>query len=134
MILFLILVFCYTTLMDHPLRRVLAERRDRTAGAKERAQAAISEAEGKTREYEDRLRAARFEITQSREKQMAEWNAARDKAVGEARAAAGDRVREARKAIEADAERSRAELDPAIDALAGQVLEAVLRAQEAASS
>ncbi len=139
MILFLILVFCYTVLMDRPLRRVLAERREQTAGAQERAQAAIGEAEGKAREYEDRLRAARFEITQGREKQIAEWNAARDKAVSEARAAAGERAREARKAIEADAERSRAGLDPAIDALAGQVLEAVLPkhslpAQEAAAS
>ena len=126
MILFLILVFCYRVLMDSPLRRILAERREQTAGARERAEAAIADAEAKTRAYGDQLRAARFEITQGREKQIAEWNAAREKATAEAREAANARVRDARKTVEAEAERSRAALDPAVDELAGQILKAVL--------
>ena len=46
--------------------------------------------------------------------------------MGEVRAAAQTRTREAREAVAADAERSRAAMEPAIDALAGQVLAAVL--------
>ncbi len=126
MILFLLLVFCYTALVDKPLRRTLAERRERTVGAVEKAQAAIANAEEKAREYSDRLRAARVEIAQGREKQIASWNAGRDKAIGEAREAAQTRVREARTSIEADVQRSRAAMDASIDALAGRVLAAVL--------
>ncbi len=131
MILFLLLVGCYSALVDKPLRRVLAERRERTVGAKEKAAAAVAEAEAKAREYSEGLRAARSEVAANREKQVAGWVAGRDKALSEARAAAQARVREAREAAEADAERARAAMDPAIDALAGQVLAAVLPAAEA---
>ena len=79
MILFLLLVFCYTVLVDHPLRRTLAERRERTAGAQEKARAAIALAEEKTRHYQEQLRAARVEILANREKQVAGWNTAREK-------------------------------------------------------
>ncbi len=129
MILFLLLLFCYTVLVDHPLRRTLAERRGRTAGAQEKARAAVALAEEKARDYADRLRAARVEMLRNREKQVAGWNAAREKAVGETREAAQARVREARLAVEADAQRSRASLDGAIDALAGEILTAVLPAE-----
>ena len=129
MILFLLLVFCYTVLVDHPLRRTLAERRERTAGAQEKARAAVALAEEKTRHYQEQLRAARVEILANREKQVAGWNTAREKAVTETREAAQARVRQARLAVEADAERSRASLDPAIDALAGEILTAVLPAE-----
>ena len=129
MILFLLLVFCYTVLVDHPLRRTLAERRERTAGAQEKARAAVALAEEKARHYQNQLQLARVEILQSREKQVAGWNAARENAVNEAREAAQTRVREARAAVQADAERSRASLDPAIDSLAGEILATVLPAE-----
>lgn len=130
-ILFLLLVACYSALVDKPLRRVLAERRERTVGAKEKAAAAVAEAEAKTREYAEGLRTARAEVLAAREKQVAGWTADRDKALSEARAKAQTQVREAREASSADAERARAAMDPAIDALAGQVLAAVLPASEA---
>ncbi len=126
MLLFLLLVFCYTRLVDRPLRRTLAERRERTVGAREKAAAAVADAEAQAREYAEKLRAARVELAQGREKQIAVWNAERDKALREAREAAQARVREARAGLEADGVRSRAAMDPAIDALAGQILTAVL--------
>ncbi len=132
MLLFLLLVFCYTRLVDRPLRRTLEERRARTVGAREKAAASVADAERQTREYAGKLRAARVEMVQRREKQVAAWNAERDKALREAREAAQARVREARVGLEADGERSRAAMDPAIDALAGQILTAVLPAAEGA--
>ena len=132
-LLFLLLVACYSALVDRPLRRVLAERRERTVGAKEKAAAAVAEAEAKAREYAEGLRAARAEIAAGREKQVAGWTAGRDASLSEARSAAQTRIREAREATAADAERARAAMDPAIDALAGQVLSAVLPTVEARS-
>ncbi len=118
--------------MDRPLRRTLEERYARTVGAREKAAASVADAERQVREYGEKLRAARVELAQGREKQVALWNAERDKALREAREAAQTRVREARAGLEADGERSRAAMDPAIDALAGQILTAVLPAAEGA--
>ena len=126
MVLFLILVFCYAALVERPLRRVLGERRERTAGAVERAHASIAVAEAKAAEYESRLRAARVEMQQARERQIAGWNAERDGAIADARAAAGARVRSARAALEADGERTRAGMSESIDGLAEQILGRVL--------
>ena len=125
-ILFLLLIPCYTLLMHRPLARVLAERRRRTEGAVEKAETAAAIADAKAQEYEARLRAARVEIQQEREKQVAGWNAAREQALGEAREAAAARVRQARHAVEAEAARSRESLEGSIDGLANEILAAVL--------
>ncbi len=133
MILFLLLLACYTALVHRPLSRTLAERRERTTGAIERAHASIAVAEAKTQEYEAKLRAARVEIQQNREKQIAGWNAVRDQAVSEARAAASARVRAARAALAAESEQTRAGMSGAIDQLAGQIVATVLPRAAAAN-
>jgi F-type H+-transporting ATPase subunit b len=134
MLLFLLLLGCYTVLMHRPLRRVLAERRERTAGAVERAEAAMAIADAKAQEYEARLRAARVEIQAARERQIAAWSAARDQAVAGAREAAQTRVRAARKALDLEAERSRASLEGHIDELAEAILATVVPARSAVST
>jgi len=63
---FIFLVVAYGLLVRRPLDRILAERAARTSGAVEKAKDAISEAEAKTAEYEDRLRKARAEIFAAR--------------------------------------------------------------------
>lgn len=128
MILFLILVFCYTVLVHRPLGRTLALRRERTEGAVEMAHATNAVAEAKMQEYEARLHTARLEINQAREKQIAGWNAARDQAIAEAREAAGNQVRGARAALDADARQSRGAMDDQINALAAQIVSVVLPA------
>lgn len=129
MVIFLLLLPLYTFLVHRPVRRVLAERRERTAGAVEKAHAAIAMAEAKTQEYEARLRAARVEAQQSRDKQVAAWSAARDQAVEQARESAQAQVRTARAAIEADARQARNSMEKpgaAIDGLAKDILAQVL--------
>lgn len=129
MVLFLLLLPLYTYLVYRPVRRVLAERRERTAGAVEKAHAAIAMAEAKTQEYEARLRAARVEAQQAREKQVSAWIAARDHAVEQAREAAQAQVQAARSAIEVDARHARHSMEKpgaAIDGLAKDILAQVL--------
>ena len=126
MVIFLLLVLCYTVLVHRPLGRTLALRRERTAGAVDKAHAAIAMAEAKTQEYEARLRAARVEIQQARDRQVAGWNAAREKAVAEAREIATADVRAARAALAADAAQSRAGMAASIDALSQQILATIL--------
>ncbi len=134
MIIFLLLIPCYVFLMHRPLKRTLAERRERTAGAVDKAHTAVALAEAKSQEYEARLRAARVEIQQAREKQIAGWNAARDRALAEAREVAGAQVRQARQGIAAEAEQLRKGMEGAIDGLAEQILNAVLPADVRAAA
>jgi F-type H+-transporting ATPase subunit b len=110
-IIFLILVLSYRFVLYRPLIRVLAERRAMTAGAIEKAHAAIAAAEAKSQEYEAKLRAARAEIFHNRELRLQQLNAERDKALESARLAAQERAVAARKAIEAEAATARTRIE-----------------------
>jgi len=129
MILFLFLVLAYKFLLHGPLLRVLAERRARTEGAVEKAQAAIAAADAKAQEYETKLRAARAEILRARENRIKAWNAERESALATARQAARDRVVAAKAALEAQAGISRLEMERRTDELAADILKAVLPAE-----
>src|ERR1700677_4934509 len=96
MVLFILLVIAYGVLVRRPLDRVLAERRARTSGAVEQAGVAISVAEAKTAEYEDRLRKAKTEIYAAREQRLKQWNAEREQALAQVRGATGDKVKAAK--------------------------------------
>ena len=128
MVIFLILVGAYAGLVDGPLRRTLRERRDRTAGAVEKANAAIALADAKAQEYEARLRGARQEIYSRREKQVQQWNEARDRAVADARQRGQAQVQQGRAALEQQAADSRRQLESGIDELASRILAVILPA------
>jgi F-type H+-transporting ATPase subunit b len=127
-IIFLILVLSYRFVLYRPLIRVLAERRAMTAGAIEKAHAAIAAAEAKSQEYEAKLRAARAEIFHNRELRLQQLNAERDKALESARLAAQERAVAARKAIEAEAATARTRIEASASELAGQILQVILPA------
>lgn len=131
MIIFLVLVLGYRFILFGPLSRVLAERRERTSGAVEKAHAAIAAADAKTQEYEAKLRAARAEIFRQREHRVQQWAAQRDTALASARLAAEERVAQAREAVEAEAVEARRQLQGAVDQLAAQILRAVLPSEHA---
>ena len=128
MVIFLVLVAAYAALVDKPLRRTLAARRDRTAGAVEKANAAIALADAKAQEYEARLRAARLEIFSRREAQVQQWNQARDQAATDAREAARVRVLEARVELDGQAAKAREQIGSGIDQLATEILQVILPA------
>ena len=126
MVLFIFLVVAYGLLVRRPLERILAERRTRTSGAVEKAKDAISEAEAKTAEYEDRLRKARAEIFAVRESKLKQWAAQREQALGDARAATAQKVLAGKLEIEQGLVDARRQIETASAELSEQVLRAVL--------
>ena len=130
--LFLLLVILYRLLVYGPLTRVLNERRERTDGAIEQADAAMAAAAAKTQEYEAQLRAARSKIFQARQLKQQQWTRERDSAVAEAHAAAQRQVEEAKSALQVQTNASRQTIEDSIDQLAGEILAAVLPKSRAA--
>jgi len=126
MILFVLLVLAYRFVLYGPLMRTLAERRERTLGAVEKAHAAIAAADAKSQEYEAKLRAARAEIFHRREQRLQQWTAQRETALASAREAARERVATARTAIEVEADAARRQIEASVDQLARQILRVVL--------
>jgi F-type H+-transporting ATPase subunit b len=128
MILFILLVAAYGILVRRPLDRVLAERRARTSGAMEQARSAIAAAESETSAYEEKLRAAKAEIFQARDRKLKQWNAEREAALAQVRQHTQDRVRGARQEIEQSAHDARLQIVSVSDELSSRVLKAVLPA------
>ena len=130
--LFLFLVILYRLLVYGPLTRVLSERRERTEGAIEQANAAMAAAAAKTQEYEAQLRAARSRIFQARQMKLQQWARERDSAVAEAHAAAQRQVEEAKSALQAQTNTAHRTIEGSIDELAGEILAAILPKSRAA--
>lgn len=127
-VLFLLLIAAYNFLVHRPLGKVLAERRARTSGAVEQARGAISAAEAETSVYEDKLRAAKSEIFETRDRKLKALAAEREAALEEARSSTQARVLNARLEIEQSAATARQQIEGASAALSAQILRAVLPA------
>jgi F-type H+-transporting ATPase subunit b len=125
-VLFLLLLAAYRLLVHRPLLKVLADRRERTTGAVARAEAAIRTADARSQEYEAKLRAARAEIFHAREQRVQAMQRERDRVLEEARHSAHETVRAARERLEAEATVARATLDSRADALAAEILRAIV--------
>lgn len=129
MLFFLLLVAAYGLLVRRPLNRILAERRARTTGAIEQAQAAIAAAEAKTAEYEESLRKAKAAIYSAREKQLKQWQAERDHALTEARAATTEKIQAAKGEIEESLVVARRQIEGMSAELSEQIVRAVIPAE-----
>jgi F-type H+-transporting ATPase subunit b len=129
MILFILLVAAYGFIVRRPLDRVLAERRARTSGAIEQAKRAIAKAESETAAYEAKLRAAKSEIFQIRDKKLKQWNAEREAALADVRKHAQVRIEGAKQEIEQSAQDARLKIVGLSDELSSRVLKAVLPAE-----
>jgi F-type H+-transporting ATPase subunit b len=127
-IFFVLVLIFYKTLVHTPLLRVLAERRARTLGAVEHAAVSIQSADAKSQEYEARLRAARLEIGRQREQRLQQWNRERENILADARHASDEAVKHARQSLNAEVEAARTGIEANADALASEVLRAVLPA------
>jgi len=128
MVFFLLLVVAYGFLVRRPLEKVLAERRSRTTGAMDQANASISEAENKTAEYEERMRRARAEIFAAREQRLKQLQAERDQALQEAREITAERVRTGRAEIEESVADARHHLESVSMELSEQIVRAIMPA------
>lgn len=125
-ILFIFLVAAYRFLLYGPLKRTLAERRERTQGAVEKAADAIAAADAKSQEYEAKLRSARAEIFRHREQLMHQWNTERDHALASARLAAQERVKAAEATLKQQAAEAQKQIEGSTEELASQILQAIL--------
>jgi F-type H+-transporting ATPase subunit b len=128
MVLFILLVTAYGFLVRRPLDRLLAERRERTSGAVEQARGAIAAAEAETTVYEDKLRAAKAEIFEARDRKLKQWNQEREVALAQVRQSTQERVRGARQEIDQSAQEARLQIVRMSDELSSQILHAVLPA------
>ena len=125
MALFLLLVVAYGLLVRRPLT-VLAERRARTTGAMEQARSAISAAEARTADCEDRLRRARAGMLAEREGKLKQWSAQRDQALADARAATAEKVKAAKGEIEQSVAIAHLQIDGVCAELSEQIVRAVM--------
>jgi F-type H+-transporting ATPase subunit b len=123
----------YTVLVHKPLTRVLAERRSRTEGAMEKARADIAAAEGRTTDYEQRLREARLKIFKNQEARRQLATQARADAVARARVQAQEQVKQTRGGIEQDKQKAMAGLQSEAGRLAQEIMRSVLRPMAAPS-
>jgi len=115
-----------------PLAAVLEKRREATEGARQRAQEIFQKAEQKAAEYEAALDAARGEFYRE---QQAERERARQRQAARviaARAEADVQLREVRGRLASDAAAARQSLAAQSEALAEQILRAVLEKGAAA--
>jgi F-type H+-transporting ATPase subunit b len=128
MILFILLVAAYGLLVRRPLDRVLAERRARTLGAIDQARGAIAAAEAETTAYENKLRAAKAEIFQARDKKLKQWNAEREAALTQVRQHTQERIHGARQEIDQSAHEARLQIAGLSEELSLRILNAVLPA------
>lgn len=125
-IFFLLLFGLYTGLVHKPLARVLSERRDRTAGAIEKARADIQSAEARTAEYEQKLREARLAVFKAQEARRAKAAQARAAAVAKAREQAQAQIEQARAEIERDKVAAKTSLEAESGRLASEIIRTVL--------
>ncbi|HTZ58240.1 MAG TPA: ATP synthase F0 subunit B [Acidobacteriaceae bacterium] len=125
-LLFLLICALYQVLVYGPLSKVLNERRARTEGAIEQANAATAAAAAKAQEYEARLRAARANIFQARQKKQEQWNRERDNAVAQAHEAARQELEEAKAALQKETSAAQHTMQTSIDELANEILRAIL--------
>ena len=133
-VVFVILFLAYRLIVHKRLVAVLSERRARTEGAVEKANADIAAAEARTAEYEQRLREARLSIFKKQEARRQQSLQARAAAVAEARADTEARVKAARTSLEQDVKNAKATLEAEGDALATQIIRTVLKPAMAAES
>jgi F-type H+-transporting ATPase subunit b len=125
-IFFLLLFGLYTVVVHRPLTRVLAERRERTQGAIEKARADVASAEARTAEYEQRLRDARIALFKAQEDRRTRAAQARAAAVAEARKNAQAQVEQAKAEIEGEAAAAKNSLQGEVGRLAQEIIRTVL--------
>jgi len=128
MVLFIFLVIAYGFLVRRPLERILTERHARTAGAMEQAKGAMAAAEAETGAYEEKLRKAKSEIFEARERRMKLWAQERETALDQVRKIAQERVSSARQGIEQSIEDAKSQIEDTSAELSSRVLAAVMPA------
>jgi F-type H+-transporting ATPase subunit b len=115
------------TTLFQPLEKVLADRHAQTEGARQQAAAALTAAQAKVEEYENRLRAARSEIYQEQEAWRRQLLDEQSRAVAQARQESQTQVSQAKAQIDAQIAAGRAALSQEAEGLANLIVASILK-------
>jgi F-type H+-transporting ATPase subunit b len=118
--------FFFRGMLFGPLRKVLKQREELTAGARRAAEASHAAADRKTAEYEAQFRDARAEVYREQEEIRRRWLADQAAQVAEARSSAEAAVARAKFEIASEAAGARQNLFETSAVLADQIAAAVL--------
>ena len=120
------LVIILERILFNPVKRILGEREEATTGALARAREQIAAAEGKAREYEAALMAARQSIYQHKEQARRSWLEEREKSLRTAREKAEAFIKEATTSISKETSLAQEELRVACQSLAQEITELIV--------
>ena len=124
---FLVLLhFFFRFTLFAPLRKILKEREELTAGARRAAEASHAEADRKAAEYEAQFRDARAEVYKQHEKTRLGWLAEQAEKVAAAKADAEAAVEKAKLELAGEAAAARQNLVTTSAVLADQIANSVL--------
>ena len=125
--LFLIVLHFYLRLMLWgPVRRVLKEREEMTAGARRAAEASLANADRKVQEYEAKLREARAEVYKEQEEARQRWLADQASQISDARLKAEATIKQAKFEIAQEAAAARTSLLETSGTLAEEIATSIL--------
>jgi F-type H+-transporting ATPase subunit b len=99
----------------------------------EQAKGAIAAAEAETDAYEEKLRKAKAELFEARDRRMKQWAAERETALEQVRQAAQERIGSARREVEQGTVEARTQIERTSAELSAKVIAAVLPANVAAA-
>jgi F-type H+-transporting ATPase subunit b len=122
----LFLHFFFRAVLFGPLRKVLKQREELTAGARKAAEASLAAADRKAEDYETRLREARAEVYREQEETRRGWLAEQTEQIAAARASAEATVKQAKFEIASEAAAARRNLFETSSAMADQISTTVL--------
>jgi F-type H+-transporting ATPase subunit b len=125
LVIFLTLYLKY--MFFRPLEKVLKARYEATEGARKMAEQSLQRAAAKTAEYEAAIRAARADIYQEQEKLRRQLQQDRATAVEAARKASEAQIAQAKADLAAEVAHARNSLAGESEALAGQIVDTILR-------
>ena len=114
-----------------PFQRVLEQREAATLGARQDADAMLTRAEEKVREYEEALREVRAEIYREQEEARRQALDQRAQAISEAREKASQMIRKAKAEIASEVETAKKDLDSQAKKLAKEIADSLLSGRAA---
>lgn len=123
---FIVLVIIFRFWLFGPLRKVLRQRDELTAGARKAAEASMASADRKMQDYEAKLRDARAEVYKEQEETRRGWLADQASQTAQAREQAEKAIQQAKFEIASEAASARQNLLETSAGLADQIASSIL--------
>ena len=126
-IVLLLIVYAYLRwTFFRPLEKVLAERKQATAGTREKAESLLRKAEQTAAVIQDKLRQAREEIYHEQEEARRRWTSDQTAQLEQARNGAREMIHKAHAELDAQTAEAKRELAATADTLAEQIARTLL--------